>query len=111
MIRGCKSRNRTLSTKPTEAEDRRVEEAASAEQRTAAEWLRGLAFERLRANGRDAGSVELFEVVGVGLLLFNVLGALGASQGLKVETFDRLLDEIGTAKHELAGRMTAESRR
>ena len=63
MIRGRKSRNRTLSTKPTEAEDRRVEEAASAEQRTAAEWLRGLAFERLRANGRDAGSVELFEVV------------------------------------------------
>lgn len=112
MIRGRESRNHTLTTKLTDAEQRAVEAAAGAVMKTTGEWLRDLALEAVAENsGRSASAVALSEIVGVRLLLVNVLRTLATGQRLSAEAFDKLLDEIGTAKYELAGKFTSECRR
>jgi hypothetical protein len=58
-----------------------------------------------------ASNPTLTEVLGVRLLLVNVLRPLAAGQKLTPETFDKLLDEIGAAKYELAGKLTSEKRK
>jgi hypothetical protein len=111
-IRGRQSRNQTLTTKVTEAERRAVEVAAGADAKTTGEWLRDLAL--LAAAAKQEGGAEtvvLPEIVGVRLLLVNVLRSLATGQKLTPEAFDKLLDQIGTAKHELAGKLLAEGRK
>ncbi len=111
-IRGRESRNHTLTTKLTEAELRAVEAAAGAEMKTIGEWLRDLALGVIDENsGTGSSAVALPEIVGVRLLLVNVLRTLATGQRLTPEAFDKLLDEIGTAKYELAGKLTSERRR
>lgn len=53
----------------------------------------------------------LAEVLGVRLLLVNVLRPLAAGQRMTLEVFDKLLDEISTAKHELAEQVVSEGRK
>jgi len=111
-IRGRESRNQTLTTKVTATEYRAVEDAAGAEAKTTGEWLRDLALEAVAA--RTAGGAEtvmLPEIVGVRLLLVNVLRSVAIGQNLTPEAFDKLLDQIGTAKHELAGKLLTKGRR
>ncbi len=55
-------------------------------------------------------NVALSEILGVRLLLVNVLRPLAAGQNVLPETFDKLLDEISTAKHELATKILSERR-
>ena len=108
VIRGRESRNQTLTTKLTEAEHRAVEQAAQADGKTTGEWLRDLALRALRGNVNSVEIIALSEIVGVRLLLVNVLRSIGTGQKLTPEAFDKLLDEIGTAKHELAGKLLSE---
>ena len=111
-IRGRESRNQTLTTKVTATEYRAVEDAAGAEAKTTGEWLRDLALEAVAT--QMAGSTEtvmLPEIVGVRLLLVNALRSVAIGQTMTPEAFDKLLDQIGTAKHELAGKILAEGRR
>jgi hypothetical protein len=54
-----------------------------------------------------ASDPSLAEILGVRLLLVNVLRPLAAGQRLAPEAFDRLLDEISEAKHQLAGKLAA----
>ena len=111
-IRGRESRNQTLTTKVTATEYRAVEDAAGAVAKTTGEWLRDLALEAVAA--RAAGGTEtvmLPEIVGVRLLLVNALRSVAIGQTMTPEAFDKLLDQIGTAKHELAGKILAEGRR
>jgi len=111
-IRGRESRNRTLTTKLTETEQRAVEAAASTEMKTSGEWLRDLALHTIDENsGTGASAVVLPEIIGVRLLLVNVLRTLATGQRLTPEAFDKLLDEIGAAKYELAGKLMSEHRR
>lgn len=111
-IRGRESRNQTLTTKVTATEYRAVEDAAGAEAKTTGEWLRDLALEAVAAKAA-AGTerVILPEIVGVRLLLVNALRSVAIGQTMTPEAFDKLLDQIGTAKHELAGKLLAEGRR
>ena len=111
MIRGRESRNQNLNTKLTETEFRAVEMASAADGKTTGEWLRDLALRRLASGANDIEIVALSEVVGVRLLLVNVLRALATGQKLSVEAFDKLLDEIGATKYELATKLVAERRR
>ena len=53
----------------------------------------------------------LSEILGVRLFLVNALRPLAVGQRLTPEAFDKLLDEIGTAKHELAAKIVSERRR
>jgi hypothetical protein len=112
MIRGRESRNHTLTTKLTDAERRTVEAAAGAAMKTTGEWLRDLALEAVAENSfRRTSDVALSEIIGVRLLLVNVLRTLATGQRLSAEAFDKLLDEIGTAKYELAAKLVSEHRR
>lgn len=111
-IRGRESRNQTLTTKVTVTEYRAVEDAAGAEAKTTGEWLRDLALEAVAA--QTAGRTEtivLPEIVGVRLLLVNALRSVAIGQTMTPEAFDKLLDQIGTAKHELAGKILAKGRK
>ena len=111
-IRGRESRNQTLTTKLTATEYRAVEDAASAEAKTTGEWLRDLALEAIATQAEGgAETVVLPEIVGVRLLLVNALRSVAIGQTMTPEAFDKLLDQIGTAKHELAGKILAEGRR
>ena len=111
-IRGRESRNQTLTTKVTATEYRAVEDAAGAEAKTTGEWLRDLALEAVAAKAAGGTqTVMLPEIVGVRLLLVNALRSVAIGQTMTPEAFDKLLDQIGTAKHELAGRLLAEGRR
>jgi hypothetical protein len=111
-IRGRESRNQTLTTKVTATEYRAVEDAAGAEAKTTGEWLRDLALDAVAAR-TEGGSekVILPEIVGVRLLLVNALRSVAIGQTMTPEAFDKLLDQIGTAKHELAVKLLAEGRR
>ncbi|MBS1814652.1 MAG: hypothetical protein JSS87_07235 [Acidobacteria bacterium] len=111
-IRGRESRNQTLTTKVTATEYRAVEDAAASEAKTTGEWLRDLALEAVAV--KAAGGTEtvmLPEIVGVRLLLVNALRSVAIGQTMTPEAFDKLLDQIGTAKHELAGKLLAEGGR
>lgn len=111
-IRGRESRNQTLTTKVTATEYRAVEDAAGAEAKTTGEWLRDLALEAVAAQAEGGTeTVVLPEIVGVRLLLVNALRSVAIGQTMTPEAFDKLLDQIGTAKHELAGKLLAEGRR
>lgn len=111
-IRGRESRNQTLTTKVTDTEHRAVEEAAGADAKTTGEWLRDLALREIAAQGgRGIETIVLPEILGVRLLLVNVLRSVATGQKLTPEAFDKLLDQIGAAKHELAGKLLAEGRR
>lgn len=111
-IRGRESRNQTLTTKVTATEYRAVAEAAGAAAKTAGEWLRDLALEAVAAQtGGDTETVILPEIVGVRLLLVNVLRSVAIGQKLTPEAFDKLLDQISAAKHELAGKILTEGRK
>lgn len=111
-IRGRESRNQTLTTKVTATEYRAVEDAASAEAKTTGEWLRDLALDAVAAR-TEGGSEKIMlpEIVGVRLLLVNALRSVATGQTMTPEAFDKLLDQIGMAKHELAGKLLAEGRR
>ena len=104
-IRGRESRNETVTTKLTEAEHEAIRRAASTEGKTTGEWLRDLALAALRQKACNREWVVLSEVVGVRLLLVNALRSIGTGQKLTPEAFDRLLDEIGATKHELAAKL------
>jgi hypothetical protein len=110
-LRGRESRNQTLSTKLTETEYHAVVEASSADGKTTGEWLRDLTLRSLRSGAHDTEFIALSETVGVRLLLVNALRSLGTGQRLSAEGFDKLLDEIGATKHDLAAKLIAERRR
>ena len=73
------------------------------------QWIRDVILSELRGDRKN--DPALAEIVGVRLLLVNVLRPLVAGQRLAPEAFDRLLDEISTAKHDLADKLGLETRR
>jgi hypothetical protein len=110
-LRGRESRNQTLSTKLTETEYRTIEKASSADGKTTGEWLRDLTLRSLRSGANDTELIALSEIVGVRLLLVNVLRLLGTGQRMTAEAFDKLVNEIGATKYDLASKLIAERRR
>jgi len=102
-VRGRESRNQSLNTKLTATEFAAVEVAAAANGCALGEWVRDVILQKLR--GGSASDPSLAEILGVRLLLVNVLRPLAAGQRLTPEAFDKLLDEISEAKHQLAGKL------
>ena len=102
-------RNTTRCFKLTQEEARLLDKFAAAEGVPRSEWMRNAILRELRPTPN--GDPSLAEILGVRLLLVNVLRPLAAGQRLTPETFDKLLDEIGTAKYELAEKLTSERRR
>jgi hypothetical protein len=102
-VRGRESRNRSLNTKLTATEFAAAEVAAAANGCALGEWVRDVILQELR--GGSASDPSLAEILGVRLLLVNVLRPLAAGQRLTPEAFDKLLDEISEAKHQLAEKL------
>ena len=99
-VRGRESRNQSLNTKLTPTEFAAVRVAAEANGCALGEWVRDVILQKLR--GGSASDPSLVEILGVRLLLVNVLRPLAVGQRLTPEAFDKLLDEISEAKHQLA---------
>ena len=104
---GRESRNRSLNTKLTPTEFAAVEVAAAAHGCALGEWVRDLILREIR--GGTASDPALAEILGVRLLLVNVLRPLAAGERIGPEAFDKLLDEISDAKHQLAGKLATSA--
>jgi len=98
-----------VTAKLTKDELRSVTEFARSQGLARGEWIRDVILRELRGgSGRDP---SLAEILGVRLLLVNVLRPLAAGQRLAPEAFDKLLDEISDAKHQLAGKLITSTGR
>jgi hypothetical protein len=98
-----------VTTKLTKEEQGKVTEFARSQGLARGEWMRDVILREVR--GASASDPSLAEILGVRLLLVNVLRPLAAGQRLTPEAFDRLLDEISDAKHELAAKLATPSER
>lgn len=108
-------RDRTLNrvfpvtVKLTKEELERVTDFARSQGLARGEWIRDVI---LREAGRGPTSdPSLAEILGVRLLLVNVLRPVASGQLLAPEAFDKLLDEISEAKHQLAAKLSAPGSR
>ena len=108
-VRGRESRNQSLNTKLTRTEFAAVEVAAAAHGCALGEWVREVILREIR--GGSPADPSLAEILGVRLLLVNVLRPLAAGQRLTPEAFDKLLDEISDAKHQLAAKLATPGER
>jgi hypothetical protein len=92
-----------VTAKLTKDELGRVTEFARSQGLARGEWIRDVILREMRKGSTNDPS--LAEILGVRLLLVNVLRPLAAGQRLTPEEFDKLLDEISEAKHQLAGKL------
>jgi len=98
-----------VTAKLTKEERERVTEFARSHGLARGEWIRDAILKEMR--GDPTNDPSLAEILGVRLLLVNVLRPLAAGQRLTPEAFDKLLDEISDAKHQLAAKLATRSER
>ena len=98
-----------VTAKLTKEERWRITEFARSQGLARGEWIRDVILREVR--GASASDPSLAEILGVRLLLVNVLRPLAAGQRLPPEAFDKLLDEISDAKHQLAAKLATRSER
>ena len=108
-LKGRSQRTQSIGTKLTPEEETAVLSASEKDGKVPSEWVRDLIMKELRTS--SAADAMLAEVLGVRLLLVNVLRPLASGQKLSAEAFDKLLDDIGSTKYELATKVVAERRR
>lgn len=108
-LKGRSQRTQSIGTKLTPEEESDVLSASEKDGKVPSEWVRALIMKELRTS--SAADAMLAEVLGVRLLLVNVLRPLASGQRLSAEAFDKLLDDIGSTKYELATKVVAERRR
>ena len=98
-----------VTAKLTKEERKAVTDFAESQGLARGQWIRDVILAELR--GARSNDAPLAEILGVRLLLVNVLRPLAAGQRLTPEAFDKLLDEISMAKHELARKLANEKGR
>ena len=98
-----------VTAKLTKEERRKVTEFARSQGLARGQWIRDVILREMRED--SANDPSLAEILGVRLLLVNVLRPLAAGQRLTPEAFDKLLDEISDAKHQLAGKLATSAGR
>jgi hypothetical protein len=98
-----------VTTKLTKEERGKITDFARSQGLARGEWIRDVILRELREGSTSDPS--LAEILGVRLLLVNVLRPLAAGQRLTPEAFDKLLDEISDAKHQLAAKLATRSER
>ena len=98
-----------VTAKLTKEERSKVTEFAKSQGLARGEWIRDVILREIRRT--SASDPSLAEILGVRLLLVNVLRPLAAGQRLTPEAFDRLLDEISDAKHQLAAKLATPPER
>ena len=109
--RGDRALNRVfpVTVKLTKDELGRVTEFAKSQGLARGEWIRNVILREAEEGPRS--DPALAEILGIRLLLVNVLRPLASGQLLASEAFDKLLDEISEAKHQLAVKLAAPAGR
>jgi hypothetical protein len=108
-VRGRESRNQSLHTKLSPTEFAAVEVVAATEGCAPREWVRDLILRALRRG--SASDPSLAEDSWSSLASGKRVAALAAGPRLTPEAFDKLLDEISDAKHQLASKLVSPLRR
>ena len=85
-----------VTAKLTKQERKAVTDFAQSQALARGQWIRDVILAELRR--ASSNNTALAELLGIRLLLVNVLRPLAAGQKLTPEAFDKLLDEISTAK-------------
>lgn len=98
-----------VTVKLTQEEHRLVTEYANGLGQARSEWMRNVILQELHSPALN--DPALAEILGVRLLLVNVLRPVAAGQKITPEAFDKLLDEIGNTKHDLARKLATEGRK
>jgi len=98
-----------VTAKLTKEERGEITEFARSQGLARGEWIRDVILREMRR--ASASDPSLAEILGVRLLLVNVLRPLAAGQRLTPEAFDKLLDEISDAKHQLAAKLATPCKR
>jgi hypothetical protein len=98
-----------VTTKLTKEERGKITEFSRSQGLARGEWIRDVILREL--HGASVKDPSLAEILGVRLLLVNVLRPLAAGQRLTPEAFDKLLDEISDAKHQLAAKLVTPGER
>jgi len=98
-----------VTAKLTQSERQMITEFAKSRGLARGEWMRNTILRE--AQGQSTSNPSLAEILGVRLLLVNVLRPLAAGQTVAPEVFDKLLDEISEAKHQLAAKLTSSAGR
>src|SRR5271167_1499113 len=100
-------RLKTAGTKLNQEEIAALERHCQDRGVTPGELIRQLILAELGRGTQLNASTDpvLTEVLGMRLFLVNALRPLAIGQKLTPEAFDKLLDEISTAKHELAAKI------
>ena len=98
-----------VTVKLTKEELGRVTDFARAQGLARGEWIRDVILRE--TGGGPTSDPALAEILGVRLLLVNVLRPLASGQLLTPEAFDKLLDEISEAKHQLAQKLATPAGR
>jgi len=106
-------RLKTAGTKLNQEETAALERHCRNRGVTPGELIRQLILAELGRGTQSNASTDpvLTEVLGMRLFLVNALRPLAVGQKLTPEAFDKLLDEISAAKHELAAKIVSERRR
>lgn len=106
-------RLKTAGTKLNQEEIAALERHCRNRGVTPGELIRQLILAELGRGTQLNASIDpvLTEVLGMRLFLVNALRPLAVGQKLTPEAFDKLLDEISSAKHELAAKIVSERRR
>jgi hypothetical protein len=109
--RGDRNLNRVfpVTVKLTKEEMGRVTDFARSQGLARGEWIRDVILQE--AGDGPTSDPALAEILGVRLLLVNVLRPVASGQLLAPEAFDKLLDEISEAKHQLAERLASPAGR
>ena len=112
-IERSRFRLKTAGTKLNAEELAALDKHCQDRNTTPGKFIRELILAAIASSGDEESGNDpaLTEILGVRLLLVNVLRPLATGQKLTPEAFDRLLDEISTAKHELARKLASETRR
>jgi hypothetical protein len=105
-------RLKTAGTKLNQEEIAALERHCRDRGVTPGELIRQLILAELGRGTQLNASTDpvLTEVLGMRLFLVNALRPLAVGQKLTPDAFDKLLDEISTAKHELAAKIVSGRR-
>ena len=111
-LRGRVARSRSIGTKLTPDEERRILAAAEAEGKVPSEWARDLLLRGVVAS--DRGEMEMYiftELVGIQMLLMNTLEPLLRGEKLVQEQLAILFRQVQTTKATQAQELLAKRSR
>ena len=96
-----------VTAKLTKSERKAITDFARTQGFARGKWIREVILREM-TSGLRRPDISLAEILGVRLLLVNVLRPLASGQKLSPEAFDKLLDDISKAKHELVSKLLME---